>query len=197
MITTGEGGMAMTNSFDLDHKIKLIRNHGITKKKEEFQTNNKDTWFYEQQILGYNFRMNDMEAALGISQLKRIKNLLDNRNLIANNYSANLINLPIKLPHILPINYCSYHLYIIRVGKYSEDNAKKNLFYYLKQKNIHCNVHYIPIHYQPFFQKFGFKKGDFPCAEEYYNEAISLPIYSKLSINEQEFIIDAIKDFFK
>ena len=130
MITTGEGGMAMTNSFDLDHKIKLIRNHGITKKKEEFQTNNKDTWFYEQQILGYNFRMNDMEAALGISQLKRIKNFLDNRNLIANNYSANLINLPIKLPHILLL--ITVHNIYYKSWKVFR-NSKKN-FYYLKRK---------------------------------------------------------------
>ncbi len=197
MITTGEGGIATTNSTQIDKKLKLIRTHGITKNQNEFESSSKGKWFYEQQILGFNFRMNDIEAALGISQLKRLKDFLDKRNNIAKKYFENLSDLPIKLPTISKFNYCSYHLYVIRVNNDPDKDLRNKLFDYFRENNIFCNIHYIPIHFQPFFKKFGFKRGDFPSAEKYYEEAISLPIYSKLKVDEQNYIIKKLSDFFK
>ena len=196
IITTGEGGMATTNSSEINKNLKKIRSHGIEKNQANLINNSHGAWYYEQQQLGFNYRMNDIEAALGNSQIIKLGDFLKKRNSIATFYNENLKNLPIKKPFVKKYNYSSFHLYIIKTMDDKDGLIRKNLFDFLRSRDILVNVHYIPIHLQPFFGELGFKKGDFPIAEKYYRNAISLPIFPDLSKESQEFVISSLKKFF-
>lgn len=187
-IACGEGGMITTNNKILFDKILKLRSHGIEKKTELLE-NNHGGWYYEMQDLGYNYRVSDINCALGISQLNKSKINLEKRISIANKYFDNLNGIKkIKLP--VKIEGHAYHLFVVQVSN------RKKLYDFLKSKNIFCQIHYLPIHLQPYYLKKGFKKGNFPIVEKYYENCISLPIYPTLSEKEQEYIIKQIKLFY-
>ncbi|MBI2722910.1 MAG: UDP-4-amino-4,6-dideoxy-N-acetyl-beta-L-altrosamine transaminase [Bacteroidetes bacterium] len=188
-IATGEGGMITTNSKELYDKLLLLRTHGITK-QPELMNENHGGWYYEMQELGYNYRISDLLCALGLSQLKRADQLLAKRKQIAEKYnSAFRDNKNIKIQNPSIQEGHAFHLYIIQV------KDRLGLYNHLKQSNIFAQVHYIPVHTMPYYQTLGCKNGDFPLAEAYYDECLSLPMYPTLTSQEQEFVINQVKDF--
>ena len=197
IITTGEGGIATTNNIDLAKKIYKLRSHGITRDKNEMINDSHGEWYYEQQVLGYNYRMTDIQASLGISQLKRISAFIFKREKIAKKYNKEFEGLPIKVPEQNSYVSSSRHLYVIRVDNKNSKYNHSELFSQLRKMQIYVNIHYIPIHLQPYYKKLGFSYGDFPNAEEYYQEALSLPIYTTLKDEEQNYIIESIKKLTK
>jgi len=196
-ITTLEGGMAVTNNKSLFKKMEMLRTHGITREKKFLKFKSKNKWFYEQQYLGFNYRMNEIEAGLGINQLKRINKFYKQRLFIKNYYDENLKNLPLSLPKLDNKNTSSLHLYVVLIDKKFSSKVRNKFIIYLRNKNIIANVHYIPIHLQPYFRNLGFKKGMFPSTENYYDRAVSLPIYPLLKKKETKHIVESIKFFFK
>jgi UDP-4-amino-4,6-dideoxy-N-acetyl-beta-L-altrosamine transaminase len=187
-IACGEGGMITTNDENLYHKLLKLRTHGITK-DPALMSKNDGGWYYEMQDLGYNYRITDFQAALGTSQLKRADDVLKRRKEIAQIYTdAFKYNQNIK-GHSGLVEGHAYHLYIIEVEN------RKELYDYLRSKNIFCQVHYIPVHSLPYYKNFGFKIGDFPNAEKYYTQCLSLPMYPKLLAEEQQFVIDQVNSF--
>ncbi len=189
-ITTGEGGMITTNNEKLYKKLLLLRTHGITKDKNLLIENHGD-WYYEMQELGYNYRITDFQAALGLSQLKRADSGLKMRQEIAKRYNEAFQNCSIITPAIGSNVYHAYHLYVIQVEKRLE------LYKYLRSKNIFPQVHYIPVHTLPYYKKFGWKNGDFPISENFYNKCLSLPMYPTLTDEEQSYVISSVFEFIK
>ena len=163
IITTGEGGMALTNTTELAEKMKLFRTHGITRDIDKMSQND-GPWYYQQIDLGFNYRMTDIQAALGISQCERLDSYVLKRNEIANFYNQALSSLPVKTPAIQKYSYSSYHLYIIRLDLDAICSSHHDVFVNLRDLGIGVNLHYIPIHLHPYYQNLGFKKGDFPNA---------------------------------
>ena len=196
IITTGEGGCCTTNKKKYYDKLKALRNNGITKERRNFKFKNLGPWYYEQHSIGYNFRMSDIQSALGLSQINNIKNFLKRRNKIAKFYCSNLKNLPINFQEIKKNFYSSYHLFIIKLH-ITHKNTHKFFFNYLRSKKLDVNLHYLPIHLHPFYRKLGFKKKQFPVSEEYSESAISIPIYPNLKKKDQIKVINIIKSFFK
>jgi UDP-4-amino-4,6-dideoxy-N-acetyl-beta-L-altrosamine transaminase len=188
-IACGEGGMITTNDEALYNKLILLRTHGITK-DPDLLIENHGGWYYEMQDLGYNYRLTDFQAALGISQLKRADSGLIRRREIAAIYSDAFKKNPNILGQSGVIDGHAYHLYIIQV------NNRKGLYDYLRSQNIFCQVHYIPVHTLPYYSSLGWAKGDFPNAEKYYSTCLSLPMFPSLSHQEQEFVIESINIFY-
>ena len=188
IITSGEGGMALTNNDSLAKKMKLLRTHGITKDQKEMSQID-GPWYYEQIDLGFNYRMTDIHAALGISQCNRIESYVARRNEIANFYNEALSSLPLKTPKIQKNAYSSFHLYIIRLELENISHSHKEVFTKLREHGIGVNLHYIPIHLQPYYKNLGFQEGDFPNAESFYNEAISLPIFPTIPDKSLEKVV--------
>lgn len=188
-IATGEGGMITTNSEELYEKLKLYSSHGITKDIFMLEENHGG-WYYEMQELGFNYRLSDINCALGVSQLDRSKEGLIRRNKIADNYNKAFKNIDeIITPTTHNNIYHAYHLYVIQI------NDRKGLYDYLRLNNIYTQVHYIPVHLQPYFKGKGWEKGDFPLAEAYYENALSLPMFPTFSNEEQNFVIEKIIEF--
>ncbi len=196
IITTGEGGIVTTNDKKLFEKLNIYRNHGVTKNLNMMKVKNKSKWYYEQLFLGYNYWISDINASLGISQLKKVKKFVFKRNSIAKIYDHHLKNLPILLPNIDKNNLSSFHLYVIKL---TEKNKKKydKIFKSLLLENINVNLHYLPVHLHPYYKKLGFKKGDFPNSELHASTAISIPIYFDLKKKNQIIIIKKIKRIIK
>tara|TARA_Y100000816_G_scaffold290596_1_gene279698 strand:- start:38 stop:1198 length:1161 start_codon:yes stop_codon:yes gene_type:complete len=191
-ITSAEGGAVLTNDKKLMEKVKMLREHGITKNNKKFLIKNSGAWYYEQQFLGYNYRMSDVHAALGLSQIKNLKKFIKKRNIIANIYEKNLNIKGIKFQKKTENSHSSRHLFIIRVNK----KIHKKLFNYLRNKGIYVNLHYIPIYRQPFYKKnFKINNFNFPNSESYYSEAISIPVYYDLKLSDQKRVIKNIKNF--
>lgn len=195
IITTGEGGSVLTNNKKFYERMLLFKNNGITKNSKKFKNKVLGPWYYEQQMIGYNFRMSDIQAALGINQLKRISKMLKRRNNIAKVYKKKLNNLPLGFQQIRKNFYSSYHLFIIKLLT-DNKNLHKKLFIFLRKNNIFVNLHYMPLHLNPYYKKFGYKKGNFPNSEDYGKKALSIPIFPDLKIREQLKVINLLKRFF-
>jgi UDP-4-amino-4,6-dideoxy-N-acetyl-beta-L-altrosamine transaminase len=189
IITTGEGGVITTNNFELYQKMTRLRTHGITR-DPKLMSQYEGPWYYEQLDLGFNYRITDLQCALGTSQMKRLELFIQKRRAIAALYDTRLKHLPITTPFQPDYQKSSYHLYIIKT------KHRLELFNHLRSRGVGVNVHYIPIHMQPYYQKLGFKKRDFPLAEQYYKEALSLPIFPDLTQNDLESIIEYLEEFF-
>ncbi len=189
-IATGEGGMITTNNKELYDKISLLRTHGITK-NPELLIENHGGWYYEMQELGYNYRLSDIQAALGVSQLKRATEGVKKRNGIAQRYNNAFENTDIKTPSVNINIFHAFHLYVIQVAN------RKGLFDYLRKHNIFSQVLYAPVHLQPYYKKLGWKPGDFPVVEDYYRYCLALPMFPTLTKKEQEFVIEKVLEFVK
>ena len=189
-IAAGEGGMITTNDKTFYEKLINLRTHGITK-APEFLGENHGGWYYEMQNLGFNYRITDLQAALAISQLNRAGENIERRRQIAKYYNIAFKDKSYIISHSGDINGHAYHLYIIEV----ED--RKCLYDYLRENGIYTQVHYIPIHLQPYYQKFGWKKGDFPISENYYKHCLSLPMFPSLNSEEQDFVISKIIKYYE
>lgn len=195
IITTGEGGMAVTNDNALAQKMRLLRTHGITRDPAEMHKAAPAEWYYEQIDLGFNYRMTDIQAALGISQMKSLDApFLKNRHVIADNYARMLDDLPMQLPWVHPDTYSSYHLYVVRLRLDLIGLTRDEVFRGLRSRGILVNLHYIPVYRHPYYEKLGFKPGYCPEAEKYYAEAISLPMYSNLGTEDQQRVVNALKE---
>jgi len=195
IITTAEGGIATTNQESLSKKMRELRSHGITKDSSFYISKSSDPWYYEQQDLGFNYRMSDIHASLGISQIKRLNQIVRERNRLIRRYKNKLAGLPISFLENSKDTYSSVHLAIIRFNN-KDCNFHRKIFNYLRNAAIGVQIHYIPVHLHPYFKKLGFKKGDFPEAELYSHNAISLPLYFGLSNRDQDRVIKLLKTFF-
>lgn len=192
IITTAEGGIATTNDNDLAQSLSLLRSHGITRNQKLMSNKSSEPWYYEQVELGYNYRMTDIQAALGISQMNRLDDFVARRHEIAKRYDILLKDAQVIIPQQTRESYSSFHLYIVRIAPEIKNITRKAIFEALIQKGIGVNVHYIPVHTQPFYKKMGFKYGDFPKAEAYYEQAISLPIHFGLTDDDQDRVVNAL-----
>lgn len=194
IITSGEGGMAVTKSEELYQKMELYRSHGITRNPNQMLKKCEGGWYYEQIELGYNYRMTDIHAALGLSQLKRADEFVKKRNDIALIYNEKIENLPIDLPKIDANVYSAFHLYVIQLNLGVGLKSRKQVFQSMREKGIGVHVHYIPIHTQPDYENLGFEKGNFPQSELYYSQALTLPIFPGLKYEEISYICQSLKE---
>lgn len=189
IITTAEGGMALTNDPELAQKLNLYRSHGVTRDPALMTHASDGPWYYQQVALGYNYRMTELQAALGLQQLTRLDDFVAARHRLADRYNAELRDLPVQLPCQLPDTYSGLHLYVIRV----DQAIHRQVFEMLRDHGLGVNLHYIPVHTQPYYQAMGFAYGDFPAAEQYYREAISIPMFHGMTDDQQTQVIDAVK----
>lgn len=186
IITTAEGGLALTNDPALAEQLRLRRSHGIVRLAEDMTDPSRGPWFYQQIELGYNYRMTDLQAALGLSQLRRLPQFLAARRTAVRHYQELLADFPLQMPDAAVDGESSWHLYIIRVNDASQRLA---VFKAMRAASIIVNVHYIPIHTQPYYQQLGFNWGDFPAAEEFYSKIISIPMYADLTLSMQQQVV--------
>jgi len=193
IITTGEGGMAMTNDAQLAKRMQLLRSHGITRDASEMTHVPDGPWYYQQVDLGYNYRMTDLQAALGLSQMQRLDEFVVKRHLLAKRYDQLLADMPVVTPWQHADSYSGLHLYVIRLKPGEIAKTHRQVFEALRAAGIGVNLHYIPVHMQPYYQKQGFKAGDFAEAEMYYETAISLPLFPALTSEQQDRVVGAIK----
>lgn len=194
IITTAEGGLCTTNNPDLAAKMDLYRSHGITRNPSQMTKVPDGAWYYQQIDLGYNYRMTELQAALGLSQMNRLDEFIQSRHKLAKRYDELLKDLPVIVPWQLPDSYSGLHLYVIRLKLDQINKTHKEVFDELRAKNIGVNLHYIPVYSQPHYQQFGFKAENFPEAEKYYQEAISLPMFSSLTFEQQDIVVTALKE---
>lgn len=192
IITTAEGGVATCNNQALADKMRRLRSHGITREPQLMTEPTHGDWYYQQLELGFNYRMSDLQAALGISQINRLKEFVSPRQKLAEYYAEQLADLPIILPKQMDQTSSSWHLYIIQLQLDKINKSQQQVFNELREAGIGVNLHYIPVHTQPYYQQLGFKLGDFPIAETYYRKAISIPLYAQLSKADQETVIDQL-----
>lgn len=194
IVTTAEGGAAMTNSKLLADKMALYRSHGITRDETQMKNESHGSWYYEQIDLGFNYRMTELQAALGISQMQRLDNFVASRHRLAARYNELLSELPIKLPYQLDNTYSALHLYVIRLELDQITKSHREVFELLRENGIGVNLHYIPVHMQPYYQEKGFQVGEFPHAEAYYQEAISLPMFHAMTVIQQDKVVRVLSE---
>jgi len=192
IVTTAEGGAALTNNKDLAGKMALYRSHGITRDEALMENASHGGWYYEQVDLGFNYRMTELQAALGVSQMSRLSEFVSARHQLAARYYEKLAELPITLPYQLPNTYSGLHLFVIRLNLEEISKTHKQVFDELRENGIGVNLHYIPVHLQPYYKKMGFKHGDFPNAESYYSNAISIPMYHGMTYEQQDEVISKL-----
>jgi len=193
IITTAEGGLATTNSKKLYDKMQLLRSHGITRDQSLMFKSPEGAWYYEQIDLGFNYRMTELQAALGISQMNRLDDFVNKRHILQERYDQLLKELPIIIPHQSSTSYSALHLYPIQIDLRKISADKKQVFNMLRESGVGVNIHYIPVHTHPYYLENGFNVGDFPVAEYFYSQAISLPLFSQLSFDEQDMVVSILK----
>lgn len=193
IITTAEGGMALTNVDALAEQMALLRSHGITRDVAQMTHVPDGPWYYQQIGLGFNYRMTELQAALGVSQMQRLDAYVARRHELARRYDLLLQDLPVKTSWQHPDSYSGLHLYVIRLQLDKIGKTHRQVFEDLREQGIGVNLHYIPVHTQPYYQRMGFKAGDFPQAEQYYDEAISLPMFQALTVTQQDRVVSALK----
>lgn len=189
IITSGEGGMALTNDESLARHMARLRSHGIVRESAELAEESHGPWYYEQTELGFNYRLTDLQAALGHSQLQRLDTFIAARRRLADRYDRLLADLPVITPRRAPERESAWHLYPVRVAA----EKRRAVFENLRSQKIGVQVHYIPVHLQPDYRRLGFTAGDFPEAEAYYRQAFSLPLYADLSDADQDYVVAALQ----
>jgi len=192
IVTTGEGGMALTNDAELAEQMALLRSHGITRDVDRFAQTDQGPWYYEQQMLGFNYRMTDIQAALGVSQVARLDGYINRRNELAVRYDVALKDLPLQLPAVQKENDSAFHLYVVRLQLNELSKSHRQVFEELRQNDIGVNLHYIPVHLQPYYRALGFREGQFPEAEAHGKTAITLPLYPVMSDQEQDQVVSVL-----
>ncbi|BEU86826.1 UDP-4-amino-4,6-dideoxy-N-acetyl-beta-L-altrosami ne transaminase [Selenomonas sp. TAMA-11512] len=193
IITTGEGGMVLTNKRELYEKLTLYRSHGITRDTAKMTRESDGPWYYQQIELGCNYRMTDIQAALGCSQMTRLDTFVARRRELAARYDALLKDFPLVTPDVMEGAAPSWHIYVVRVLFGQIGKTKQQIFAEMKERGVVLNLHYIPVHRQPYYEKLGFRQGDFPESEKYYEEAFTLPLYYGLTDNEQDHIVETLR----
>ncbi|VUD56431.1 UDP-4-amino-4-deoxy-L-arabinose--oxoglutarate aminotransferase [Thalassocella blandensis] len=194
-MTTGEGGAVLTNSQTLSDRIRQFITHGITRDAQKLENNADEPWYYEQQLLGVNYRLSDLHATLGLSQLKRVNEFIEKRRQLFERYHEILADLPLTLPREQALTQSAWHLFAVALqGDQDIPQKRRRVFDFLRQHNIGVNVHYIPIHLQPDFKRLGFSVGDFPMSEDYYQRTMSLPLFPDLTFEEQDYIADKLRE---
>ncbi len=194
IVTTAEGGAVMTNQKALSDKMTLLRSHGITRDLEQMEGESHGGWYYQQVDLGFNYRMTELQAALGVSQMHRLDAFITARHHLADRYNQLLKSLPVVLPYQLENTYSGLHLYVIRLQLDKISLTHKEVFDALRDKGIGVNLHYIPVHTQPYYEKMGFSEGDFPESERYYREAISLPMFHCMTEEQQDTVVQVLTE---
>lgn len=193
IVTTAEGGMALTNDDELALRMELFRSHGITRDQNMMTHESDGPWYYQQVELGYNYRMTELQAALGISQMERLDAFVARRHELATRYDELLKDLPVTRPWQHPDSYSGLHLYVIRLQLDAINKTHRQVFEHLREQGIGVNLHYIPVHTQPYYQKMGFEPDAYPQAMQYYREAISLPMFQGLTNEQQDEVAYAMK----
>lgn len=191
IVTTAEGGMITTNDAALADELRLLRSHGITRDTARMHGPSEGPWYYEQTALGFNYRLTDIQAALGLSQLARLETMQARRTALADRYDTILADLPLTLPHRSNDRVSAWHLYAVEVDPAGP--SRRTVFEAMRAAEIGVNVHYIPIHTQPYYRGLGFKTGDFPAAEHYYAHAISLPLFPAMTEQQQDFVAATLR----
>jgi UDP-4-amino-4,6-dideoxy-N-acetyl-beta-L-altrosamine transaminase len=197
IVTTAEGGMAVTNNERIAERLELLRSHGITRNPDLMTREPDGPWYYQQIDLGYNYRMTDIQAALGLSQMERLDEYVSRRNALADRYDQALSSLPVSTPFQHPDSYSARHLYVVRIEKNASRHSHREIFEHLRSRGIGVNLHYIPVHLHPYYENLGFKAGQFPNAEQYYAEAISLPLFPTMSHEQQDEVVACLAEVFQ
>lgn len=193
IVTTAEGGIITTHDQALAHQLRLLRSHGMTRDPVDMVSPSEGPWYYEQVALGFNYRITDVQAALGVSQLARLESMQSRRVELADRYDQLLRGLPLKLPARVAGHQSSWHLYVVEVDAARTGVSRESLFEALRAAGIGVNVHYIPIHTQPYYRALGFNRGDFPNAEAYYAGAISLPLFPRMTEAQQDTVVAVLR----
>ncbi|MEB0041409.1 MULTISPECIES: UDP-4-amino-4,6-dideoxy-N-acetyl-beta-L-altrosamine transaminase [unclassified Pseudomonas] len=193
IITSGEGGMVLTNRPALAERLRRLRSHGITADPAQVSVPSEGLWYYQQVELGFNYRMTDLHAALGLSQIARLEGFIARRRQLAARYDRLLAGLPIQLPSAQAGAESAWHLYVVRVHFDRLTLSQRDLFDAMRAAGIGVNLHYIPVHLQPYYQSMGFGEGDFPVAEGYFGEAVSLPLFPDLTDEQQDYVIEQLR----
>jgi len=203
IITSGEGGMALTNDGELARRMAMLRSHGITRDAASYLGTGRDRdddspdpagWYYEQQMLGFNYRLIDIQAALGTSQLDRLSDYIERRNELARRYDQMLAGLPLQLPTVQAKNRSAFHIYVVRLRREASTKTHRQVFDQLRQRGIGVNLHYMPVHLQPYYRNLGFTDGQYPESEAYGASAITLPLFPEMSDRQQDEVVQALRD---
>lgn len=190
-LTTGEGGAVSCNSDTLMNKLRLLREHGVSKNPENYVSDAHGPWYYEQNSLGFNYRMTDLHAAIGSEQLKRLPSFIKKREQLVERYRSLLADTKVKLVPAQADNTIAWHLFVIELPS---DINRRAVYDHMIARQVGVNVHYIPIHLQPFYRQRGFRPGDFPVAENYYKNALTLPLFTELTFEQQDYIVASLRE---
>lgn len=193
IITTGEGGMVLTNRPELAARLRRLRSHGMTRDPAQMDEPSHGPWYYQQVELGFNYRMTDIQAALGLSQLGKLDGFIARRRALVARYQTAFAGLPLTLPGLQAEAQSAWHLYVLRLQTEQIELSHREVFEALRAAGIGVNLHYIPVHLQPYYRELGFKTGDFPEAERYYAQAISLPVFPAMSDAQQDYVIEQVQ----
>lgn len=193
IVTTAEGGAATTNNKELASKLELLRSHGVTRDSSLMKNESHGGWYYEQVDLGFNYRMTEMQAALGVSQMSRLHDFVARRNELAFKYDELLKDLPLITPFQIEDSYSGRHLYVIRLNLTDIPLTHKQVFEQLRENGIGVNLHYIPVHTQPYYKELGFEHGQYPVAENYYKNAISIPLFPNMTSDNLQYVISTLR----
>jgi UDP-4-amino-4,6-dideoxy-N-acetyl-beta-L-altrosamine transaminase len=193
IITSAEGGMVLTNRADLAERMQRLRSHGMTRDPQQMTEPSHGPWYYQQVELGFNYRITDLQAALGLSQLNKLDDFIGRRRELAARYERLLAYLPLMLPSMQPEAESAWHLYVVRLQVERINLSHRQVFEGLRAAGVGVNLHYIPLHLQPYYRDLGFAEGDFPQAERYYAEAISLPLFPLLTDEQQDYVVEQLR----